>query len=159
MTNEEKDLLLKDLCARLPYGVICKSKYIEYDEIDGDDIEWDKEGKIELIGDDYVIINSYRCEIDKTKPYLRPLTSMTEDETVEYFRLQTHNEYADVTGFKIDKATLGLKAYVDNVYKWYCWGDISNINCLDWLNKRMFDYRGLIFEKLALPAPEGMYNF
>lgn len=31
--------LFKDLCSRLPYGVICKSKYIEYDEIDGDDVE------------------------------------------------------------------------------------------------------------------------
>jgi hypothetical protein len=87
------------------------------------------------------------------------MTSMTEDEVVEYFRLQTHNEYADITGFKIEKTTLCLTAYVDNVYKWYCWGDISNIKTFDWLNERMFDYRGLIYEELALPAPEGMYKF
>lgn len=159
MTTEQVQLLVKDLSTRLSYKVKC---FIEDDyatsrdgvlyEIDMSDFSCGFEDT--GVGQGY-----WYTKVDNVKPYLRPMTSMTEDEAVEYFRLQTHNEYADVTGFKIDKATLGLKAYVDNVYKWYCWGDISNINCLDWLNKRMFDYRGLIFEELALPAPEGMYNF
>ena len=131
-----KELLLKDLGARLPYGVICKSKYIEYDEIDGDDVEWDKEGKLEVVGDDYVIINSYQCELDETKPYLRPMSSMTEEEIKELS--------------EIDQKRIIFSA---RHLTWHLDGEV-----IDYLNKKMFDWRGLIHLNLALAAPKGMYG-
>lgn len=71
MTQEEKQLLLVDLCARLPYGTMCNVVSL--------DNPW--------IGD--CVLRSYW--LDKVtdvwfeiKPYLRPMSSMTEDEKMEY---------------------------------------------------------------------------
>ena len=77
MTQQEKDLLLKDLCARLPYGVKVESLWIEkLTDVDG------YEGKlttttIELFIDKEVVVT----------PYLRPMSSMTKDEREDYFLL------------------------------------------------------------------------
>lgn len=151
MTTEQKQLLIKDLSARLPYGVICKSKYIEYDEIDGDDVEWDNEGKIEVIGDDYVIINSYQCEIDETKPYLRPMSDMTEEEAEELDEMNISNHtIAFYNRFKEEPHFFT---------KYNVIGIIDTMQYIDWLIVHHFDFRGLIPMGLALPAPEGMYNF
>ena len=86
------------------------------------------------------------------------MDTMTEEEAVEYFRLQKNHEYAEVDGFTIDSNKC-LCAYVDNVWCWYCWGDVSNTKTLDWLLENHFDFRGLIWNELGLPASEGMYNF
>lgn len=73
MTQEDKELLLKDICARLTYGV----KY----NFNGDD------------GCDYVLDSISRISIDDAfpiedcKPYLRPMSSMTEEEKEEYLNL------------------------------------------------------------------------
>lgn len=154
MRTEQQQLSLKDLSARQPYGVMVQVNGVFHDSQD------ERLGYVDCFNNQ-VHIHGYNfgIDIDNIKPYLRPMDTMTEKEAVEYFRLQTYNEYADVTGFKIDKATLCLKAYVDNVYKWYCWGDVSNIKTLDWLLENHFDFRGLIWEELGLPAKEGMYNF
>ena len=65
MKNEDKQLLLKDLCARLPYGVI-----LECCELVGEELRtMTKEG---LINDDY--------DIDEVKPMLFPLSSMTKEQ-------------------------------------------------------------------------------
>lgn len=66
------------------------------------------------------------------KPYLRPLSSMTDEEHEEY-----RKHVKEVNGFTYD------------------------INCsdlVDWFNRKMFDYRGLIPKGLAIEAPEGMYE-
>ena len=70
MTREEKELLLQDLCARLPYRVI-----VHFHDIDVDDYER------QLIGEDIDFI-----ELDRRfcKPYLRPMYSMTEEEQEKY---------------------------------------------------------------------------
>ena len=72
MTQEDKDLLIKDLSARLPYRVICRVCYNTADFYNGKltpkDIIWF------LNHSDFAII----------KPYLRPLNSMTEEENKEY---------------------------------------------------------------------------
>lgn len=84
MTQEDKELLLKeDLCARFPYGVKLEVKYqkgawklfaIYY--------EWDK---LYVIGDGGYPIESKFADC---KPYLFPISSMTEEEKEEYCRLQ-----------------------------------------------------------------------
>lgn len=128
MTKEEKDLLIKDLCARLPYGAKCKFFYTENKksaygisfletEMSFENIEWLLNHK-----DDFVDM----------KPYLRPMSSMTEEEYKEWHYLYLplpHKNEATETERRID-----------------------------WLNAHHFDYRGLIEKGLALEAPEGMYR-
>ena len=145
MTQEDKDLLLKDLCARLPYGIVIN--------IGDKDLKLDK--KHQCIGvlypedcsDEfnernnnasfYIIISGcyYGEEI---KPYLRPMSSMTEEE---------RKEYNDIVKNTIDFYDCPKSEKI-------CFF----IMPIDWLNRHHFDYRGLIEKGLALEAPEGMYN-
>ena len=98
MTQEEKQLLLKELCSRLPYGVLCyindddtstprKLSRIEVDELDGVLLDfWT--GR-----EDCPSMQVYLSEV---KPYLRPMSSMTDEEYAEYVRL-VHEGYAHDT--------------------------------------------------------------
>ena len=83
MTQEYKELLLQDLCARLPYGVKCK------------DININVIGTLSQIGLHYDMCvldkddgDSESCYIPNCKPYLFPLSSMTEEQKEEYCQLQ-----------------------------------------------------------------------
>lgn len=90
MTQEQKELLIKDLCIRLPYGVKVHAKYTDLGEtieVDGKVVMIDADGVvgIELMYDTgsawtYV-------QIDDVKPYLVPLSSMTEEQKKEYDRI------------------------------------------------------------------------
>ena len=133
MTQEDKYLLLKDLSARLPYGVKCKVNYIINNETTyGKDVESECIDTIKRINFDtrsvYTEWLGYESDIEDIKPYLRPMSSMTEEEKIDY---QAFFNYDGVE-------------YPDEY--------------IDWLNKNMFDYRGLIPNGLALEAPEGMYK-
>ena len=138
MTQEQKQLLLKDLCARLPYGVKCHFKYgtaesdITLKCIDGDVARFDYGwyGKFHVIIDPQYI-----------KPYLRSLSSMTEEEKVEIQDLY-HKNTQEV--FKDPSEIRGYRFY--------------DISVVDWLNEHHFDYRGLIEKGLALEAPKGLYK-
>jgi hypothetical protein len=114
MKQEDKDLLIKDLCSRLPYGVKVRGNY-SYS--DGDKIIDDIQTKVLDIYDiDWVINN---IEI---KPYLFPLSSMTEEQ---------EEEYNDLNGYE-----LGCFPHTEEA--------------LDYLIKNHFDYRGLIPKGLAI---------
>ena len=82
MTQEEKQLLLKDLCARLPYGV----KFHYFSEFaDGEDPEFDNTVAVIDIAD-WQILDEYHKDyilIGQIMPYLRPMSSMTEEEKEE----------------------------------------------------------------------------
>jgi len=141
MKNEEKALLLKDLCARLPYKVKCYCMLWDKDA-DGCPLNTKHAGIGELCtiytdeGSSFpveFVDDLARYGIYDIKPYLRPMSSMTEEEKDHYDSI-TYTE--DETHFK----GVWCKTVVD------------------WLNKKMFDYRGLIKKGLALEAPEGMYN-
>ena len=148
MTQENKNLLLKDLCARLPYGLKCKidlDALLEVFPEYGARLSYaatstgiDLHAKVgervyTLFGipskrhlyflelDDF--FNEYGVPVEYVKPYLRPMSSMTEEE----------------------------KAYVYN-------GHIEFWIREDYCNKHHLDYRGLIPKGLALEAPEGMYK-
>lgn len=117
MIQEEKQLLLKDLCARLPYRVrarFCDGVKEEIDNI------WDIDMFSCAINADYII--------DDVKPYLRPMSSMTEEELKE------------------------LNVIFDSCDTEY------RVEAQDWLNAHHFDYRGLIEKGLAFEAPEEMYK-
>lgn len=122
MTEQDKQLLLKDLCARLPYGL--KVELTKYKQkchlcgIDGEDL--------------YLNIDSdpFSLRDFDIKPYLRPMSSMTDEENKYYNKL---------TELVRD-------------------GEAYEYEVTDWLNAHHFDYRGLIPMGLALEAPEGMYK-
>ena len=150
MTQEDKELLLKDLCARLPYGVYCKGITKEYDG--------DKDEYIDVEVENTLLeLHNYKCayglvglmnecDITTIKPYLRPMSSMTEEETEEYEQMV----YDEADGCYND----GRVYYTGNKII-----NIDDVNKLiDWLNAHQFDYRGLIDRGLALKAPEDMYK-
>lgn len=130
MISEEKQLLLKDLCARLPYGVKCDCKHAHV---------------ITLTKIDIKDLTVYYADCDEwegiedCKPYLHPISSMTEREKNECI------------GFSRVKPINGVHELVDF--------NITNPDFVDWLNAHHFDYRGLIEKRLALEAPEGIYTY
>lgn len=173
MKQEEKDLLLKDLCGRLPYGVKGKV-YAEvtngnYD-ITGDMIFFDspfdvildeinittEEIHVDAIGNedtvDFIEMQQADGEpytIDEFKPYLRPLSSMTEKQFISF---KKNSEYEYRESYEV-RANNGNKI------------EIIQTDCdawtkdETWLNEHHFDYRGLIEKGFAIEAPEGMYEF
>ena len=93
MTQEEKQLLLKDLCARLAYNPFCKVGGIEYpiklirvevDTIDGILLDFDYKNEQGL---------PLQVYLSEVKPYLRPMSSMTEEEGKHYNYLLTTTQY------------------------------------------------------------------
>ena len=135
MKKEERKLLIKDLTARISYGVICKLDGIKDTNLltkvefnNTGDAEFSFLWKISIKGHR----NEYVCSVEDFKPYLRPMSSMTEEERKEYCQL------ADSRAFNI---------FVNPRYE-----------LIDWLNAHYFDYRGLIEKGLAIKAPKGMYT-
>jgi len=126
MAQEDKELLLKDLCARLPYGVKVQ---VEYDaEEFGKTVEVDEITMIDKYGEEILLYHaSEYFTIEEIKPYLRPMSSMTKEEKEEFENL--------------------LEGIVDGVERW----DKPDL-CeeYDWLNAHYFDYRGLIPKGLAI---------
>lgn len=123
MTQEDKDLLFKDLSARLLYGV---KGIITYDKSN-------TTFTVEGIDNNVLHLSDAEdCYVEDFKPYLRPMSSMTEEEKRELFEI-------------------GCEGNIEHPYGLY-------FRCQDWLNAHHFDYRGLIEKGLALEAPEGMYN-
>lgn len=130
MTQEDKQLLLKDLCARLPYGVKCVfhsskgdvSSTITKIDIDNETISHKPDGQS--------LVYFHWIESGEIIPYLRPMSSMTEKEKDE---LRTLNLISSST--------------------FPCRFDLT-----DWYNEHHFDYRGLIEKGLAIEAPEEMYK-
>lgn len=143
MTEQEKELLIKVLCELLPHGVkvnISASK--DYDNY------------IPSINDATITaldIHNERCnfkefywdkEVVNVRPYLRPMSSMTEEEHNDWFQYYQNAEMEE-----LNKSGDYFKAAIS--------GDNAKY---DWLNANCFDYRGLIPMGLALPATEDMYK-
>lgn len=127
MIQEDKDLLFKDLCARLPYGTKCivtKSRTEEGQKGDVGRIV-----RVCLEGVDCIDNTVFFSEFGNFKPYLFPLSSMTEEQRQE---LESLMEVTTVPA----------------------WGEILSptTEYYDWLNKNHFDYRGLIEKGLAIDA-------
>ena len=132
MTQEEKELLLKDLSARLPYRVkieltwwvmgegTCINTTLEPDHIE------------QLLNDEY--------GDTEIKPYLRPLSSMTEEEFDDMFN-KLYSAQEEFFRNCSNTDTIGKIIANDSVR-------------YDYLNKKMFDYRGLIPKGLAIEVTE-----
>ena len=139
MGKKDKELLLKELCARLPYGVICYWRIgseltLNLSEYNGQLTCINKveiEDSSDYYYDCYFNIcndsngNSFQNEdvpIEIVKPYLRPMSSIS--------------------------SLISAKE----------WTSLGGIDLIDWYNANHIDYRGLIEKGLALEAPEGMYD-
>lgn len=126
MTQEEKELVLKDICTRLPYGVHVEISW-EYSKTDVyTSLEYYEFPNIDSLLN---IFWDEKCI--SIKPYLRSMSSMTEEEDMRRC------------------------AFLDDIE-----GGVEDAipNYIDWLNKHYFDYRGLISKGLALEAPVDMYK-
>ena len=138
MTQEEKQLLLKDLCARLPYGVKMRYK---------DDSGYEVLCQIDTF---YKDVDGFHCllrttgpfggfqDLNELKPYLRPMSSMTDKEKEEYFGNRMTPWVQNEFGESYSEAVMQYR--------------------IDFLLEHHFDYRGLIEKGLALETPEGMYE-
>ena len=151
MTQEEKDLLLKDLCARLPYGVKCCIYNFGENAIRiKEDILWSVQGNNILTLKSYVE-KGEAYMYHQIKPYLFPISSMTEEQKEEYYSLADDvtikPEQGSYFGIKIHCIKLGIS---DNPHEGV-W-DWIDLDAIDWLNKNHFDYRGLIEKGLAIDA-------
>lgn len=139
MKQEDKDLLLKDLCARLPYGVKAQVRInVKYSDAHKPNSKtwvgdiWGMTTNKPYTAWVYSFIAIYpcgpeqnMCSISECKPYLRPMSSMTEEERKELFQLMSNG---------------------------------TDIKRIDFYISHHFDYRGLIEKGLALEAPSDMYN-
>lgn len=132
MTDEEKNILIEDICARLPYGVMCRTKARGWKgtyKIVGCNTEFG--GRITIDCEVFKLGDEVWLPVDIV-PLLRPLavSNMTMDERYEYGKFINGKvfEYANATAWT------------------------------RWLNEHHFDYNGLIEKGLAEPAPEGTYN-
>lgn len=138
MTQENlKQLLLKDLCARLPYHIRVKV-WLK----DGTT----EEGALDLEHNYGDVLRDafYYNKIVKIKPYLRPMSNMTEEEFAKL------KEYS---GLKYDQ--LDLTSFQNGTYKCldFYLSEVPSaavIRVFDWLNKYHFDYRDLIQMELAI---------
>ena len=151
MTEEERQqLLLKDLCARLPYGVKFEFTRDNVRIAKGIDLRVTDEGKWE-----YFVTSkgASAVEITEIKPYLRSMSSMTEEERRE-FSIFTGKTEVYIQQIRLDADSMANPIIGGN--KCVYWGLFDR--CIDWLNAHHFDYRGLIKKGLALEAPEGMYK-
>ena len=150
MTQGEKECLLKYLCAILPCGVICSIYRIDDEGVGWRDSKcngfYKNKGVYEFYFDDIISVD----DISYIKPYLRPMSSMTEEERKEYRKV-----------YEKDFAILedSLDAPISYTYSdGAVVRDKPLFNVIDWFNDHLLDYRDLIGKGLALEAQEGMYN-
>ena len=125
-----KELLIKDLSSRLPYGVKIELTWWGMGEgaytnttLEPDHIEQllkDEDGDIEI------------------KPYLRPLSSMTDKNLIEFLQIKGMNLNSD----ELKTFRRGTTLIVSTLP--------SYSRHIDWLNKNHFDYRNLIDKNLAI---------
>lgn len=125
MTKENKELLFKDLCARLPYNVICQVEFRENGKY---------KSKVMLLSgiftdEAYFTTKGGSIYSNEYKPYLFPLSSMTEEQKVIY---------GDLCYSIIQSLAKNMQSELNEL--------------INWLNAHHFDYRGLIEKGLAIDA-------
>ena len=125
MTKEDRNLLVQDLCSRLPYGVKVLYKHSVFD------IDYISSMYEEVHLD---IVNNYTIDVSEVKPYLFPLSSMTEEQK---------EEIEDKLIFPSNSNGGWIEILYNDIYNIPFW-------FVDFCNKNHFDYRGLIEKGLAI---------
>ena len=129
MTPGSKKLQLKDLCQLLPYGTLVA-------------VNFNDGSYAESLVLNTTLLGLFINEgLHTIKPYLRPMSDMTEDECKELYYISKNST---VEWFNIPFAPY--------------YHEVADYNQIDWLNSHHLDYLGLIPKGLALVAPKGMYT-
>ena len=130
MKQEDLELLKTDLCERFPHQIYAR---LNDEDMRIIDISYSR-GDIAftLVGETKTYLG---VEADRIRPYLRPMSTMTQEEMEEY--RETFETYENENGLKLTYPS--ARSY-------------------DYLNKRRLDFRGLINLGLAIQAPDWMYN-
>ncbi len=150
MTQEDKELLLKDLSGRLPYGVFCVGTTYELDD--------DGERYIPVeVKDTLTEIHNYKletafvrlglvssCKLETVKPYLRPMSSITEEEKEKIKNISDAEEVTSDSICYLEGDT--LEDYMSEIPFILCY------NIIAWLLENHFDFMGLIPKGLAVEA-------
>lgn len=138
MTQEDKNILLRDLSARLPHGIV-----VHYNGLARPLFSIEPTQHFQIILDNALdgehnglVYISLDVDGEKPKPYLRPMSSMTEEEIKELLNIDMKR---------------GI--FSSRHLTWYLDGEVA-----DYLNSHHLDYRGLIEKELALEALEDMYK-
>ena len=129
MTQEEKDLLLQDICSRLPYGV-----KVEY-ENEIFDVEYVSPMYEEVKLD---IPETWTISVSEVKPYLFPLSSITKEQ------------WKEISDIQIKESLKSIDS--NNDYMSNPLFSIGDLKVLDWCYANHIDYRGLIPMGLAIDA-------
>lgn len=145
MTQKDRELLLRDLCPRLPYNIICQVEFKENGKYNS---------KVMLLSgiftdEAYFTTKGGSIYSNEYKPYLFPLSSMTDEQKREFYKFfdegitESANETRQWLRTKRADETMRpiTIAYV-MVHKLV----------IEWLNKNHFNYRGLIEKGLAIDA-------
>ena len=144
--QKDKELLLKDLCPRLPYN--CRV-FVEIT----DDLSHETHGYSITLNTHYI----YEFENDKIviKPYLRPLSSMTEEEILELYKITYDTWYNDSLYYKSEEWISFRDSIRNNTlcFKSSIWAS-RIFKVYDWLNSNNFDYNGLIPMGLGIDCTE-----
>ena len=132
MTKNDKELLLRDLCARLPYNVIVDYDYNTFNVHNGNYVKHGSKCILKCYLLDVFMSPRQNEKGEYIKPYLRPMSSMTEEEINEFILI---SDTVLWLGNKRSSCILSLEQ-------------------MDWLNAHHFDYRGLIEKGLAIEVTE-----
>ena len=133
MEQKDKDLLLRDLCARLPYGVKCDKG--EPRKI----ISIKSNGWVEIENGEYI---PKVYPIEDIKPYLFPLSSMTEEQRKELILYACYEARNEDCGRHCEIYYYDMVGHENVMF--------PDSDGIDWLNAHHFDYRNLIEKKLAI---------
>lgn len=172
MTQEEKQLMLITLCDMLPYGVVCKISYTFNNETTNwEDVESTCDDIITKINfDTKEVFSDWLSEyssIDDVKPYLRPMSSMTEEDLRDFAKIKYKNnalwEIVEFPNMGCYKGFINVRCMNKNkgdtwIFQVNTRTPLETYYGIDWLNEHHFDYRGLIEKGLALEASKDMYK-
>ena len=165
MKKEDKDLQLRDLCGRLPYlpkvhaddGLSPDGKGSDYTLLG---INANK--RIALLGLDFDgVYATYKEYMDNIKPYLRPLSSMTDEEKKDLLNyvVSKDSKYFEVcSDGSITDMSPDVQDFKSFKLKWINFNPNTTSRNIGWLLKNHFDFCDLIPKGLALEAPKDMYN-
>lgn len=145
MKQEDKDLLFRDLCSRLPYEPYVS--IITPQKLRGENwkLEDDLKVRTKLTFD--MLKNN---DIAYIKPHLRPISTMSKDEKSDFIWTSLYQLESRIIMGETEYYYMDYVGEIDKIH--------PNYKSIDWLNKNHFDYRGLIEKELAVAATTHMYT-
>lgn len=148
MKQEDKILLVKDLCSRLPYGVRVCHMTSEFSGVlhnmsvlhmyEGNDDSDKYDSIVDYVADIDFFGDGYQYEVEEFKPYLFPLSSISSEQL---------KEVSEILGKEVEVFDNYLNI-VDHTRNTFSYLELDAL--FDWFNKNHFDYRNLIEKGLAI---------